>query len=163
MPDLRLVSDQSSQEIERKRTEENIEHAMCLLAANLLRVIRGAGKPEELPGQMQEVLAGMSQFRELCGFWPPPAVLTRAFDLSHSNRTDEWDDAERDIMRGSLQMVASSLVGELTQRRAGHREMFEGLVAIERIRENNRHQRQATTSARAKPARRKRKKKNIIL
>lgn len=59
---------------EQSRAEEKLEGALRACAANLLRVIAGAGRPYDLPSQMAEAALA---FEAMCDVGAGP----RAFDL----------------------------------------------------------------------------------
>jgi hypothetical protein len=64
MADIRIVSEQSEAEIERKPAEGELDWRLRELAANVLRIVRGAGKPYELLRQMQAVIDASVKFQK---------------------------------------------------------------------------------------------------
>ena len=106
----------------------SIETTLRNLAINLLRTLRGAGKPYDLvhdaaeflhacaddPGQRRPtdfaaMLVGWREWKAL----PPTEQL-----LAH---------AENEIISGALQIIASRLAGQPTHESAGEHEMFAGI------------------------------------
>ena len=113
---------------------------MKVLASNMLRVVRGAGKAHELPAQMADVLDKIEAYREDVGHYPSDYELSSLISRRHHERThgDRWADGVDQMVEGALQIAASTLVHQGTQERAGHSELIRGLSVIERIREANR-------------------------
>jgi hypothetical protein len=173
MADLQLVSERSAKEVECHNAAADMSWPLRVLAANLLRIIRGAGKPDELEGQCENALAAMQAYLGATGSFPSPHIAhllrmstrrTRAIGAGRATEADieRWnangenarEDALETICRGALQMVASGLVGQLPQENAGESEIYRGLVVIEELREANR--RAAADAARV-PRRARRK------
>ncbi|CAL74427.1 hypothetical protein BRADO0487 [Bradyrhizobium sp. ORS 278] len=134
---------------EREQAEAEFSYALRECAANMLRIIRGAGSPFYLVRQMQEVIRTSLSFHEVHGYWPQD-VLAKVLHLESEaemwNRRlreghldqasfDRWTrdgsfemmDAEHTIYRGVLQIVASEMLGQATQQSAGDREFHDGL------------------------------------
>jgi len=145
----------------------------------MLRIIRGAGKPHEAVGPDAEHNRSCSRFRVSTGTGPQDVITNdlRVFDELHDCRgrikngtLDEatydrwWDDgtfevsmAERRMYRGALQMIASELIGQSTQQRAGESEFHEGLFALEKAREKRQKAFQARSRAAKAPVQKTRK------
>jgi hypothetical protein len=71
---MEVVSENSEAELARRRREDEVADALeqlggrlRTLATNLLRIIRGAGKPSEI------VFQAMTAYHEAAGRWPRPA------------------------------------------------------------------------------------------
>jgi hypothetical protein len=130
-------------------------------AANMLRVIRGAGRPGALIKQFHDVVVAAIDFREIAGHGPPAgtvATILRVDDeadeifAKHASgqirqeSIDRWDEdgtfdkmyAEGAIQRGALQIVASKLLDQVMQVRAGESEMHEGIRRLTAARERHR-------------------------
>jgi hypothetical protein len=154
---------------DREWAQSDFSWAIRDCAANMLRIIRGAGKPHELMRQMQKALNASEKFREVHGYWPQD-VIANALCLEdefekhrarvHEGTLDQgaldrwWKDgtfermtAEHTIYRGALQIVASQLIGQSTQQAAGDRELHDGLRNYERAREDQRERRRQETRA----------------
>jgi hypothetical protein len=162
---MEVVSENSEAEIARGRASTRLEYPLRDLAANMLRVIRGAGKPHMLAAQMLEVLQIMQEYREASGYLPPPDEIKAILDIelpdSLLENISEFEfrevDAERDMIRGALQIAASRLLGQLTQERTGDAELSKGFRAREKLSEDRRraHAKEMREAAqRAKPKRR---------
>lgn len=141
----------SGREERPRRAElDQIEHeflwAMREAVANLLRVIRGAGRPRDVLLQLTSVIDTGQKFYDLHGRWPTD-VIAEDLSLRDEDRLkppaigfsqqdeEEWqrDCAQRAVCRGALQIVASGLLGQDLQRRAGRKELHNGIRILERI------------------------------
>jgi hypothetical protein len=95
----------------------------------------GAGKPYELGRQAQAFVETLVAYRDAVGFFPSPEELASALSVERDrefmegmtpeNRAQIY--AEQAIVRGSLQIAASRLLGQRTQESAGHDEMCGGM------------------------------------
>lgn len=136
----------------RVSSESHFALAIRVAAANLLRIVRGAGNPHELLFQFQETLAAALKYQEYHGH--SPAVdsylrveskvrkLNERIRNGELNRSSMREDgtfdrlrAEDSVIRGALQMVASEMVGQSSQAAAGENEFHDGLRELRRIRE----------------------------
>jgi hypothetical protein len=144
---------------ERRREWSRAEFSWAIrdCAANMLRIVGGAGKPYELLKQMQEAIRAAVNFQETHGYWPQEVitddlqiedVLEKSRKRLAEGTLDQayydrwWQDgtfdrglAERRMYRGSLRAIASELVRQNTQKIAGQREFHEGLSHYEQARE----------------------------
>ncbi len=69
-PPLKLVNENSKAEVDREWARARIRWPMKELAANLIRVTRGAGRVYDLPRQMVDVLEAMEAYRDVAGCYP---------------------------------------------------------------------------------------------
>jgi hypothetical protein len=171
------------EERERERDREFAEHefswAIRDTAANMFRIVRGAGKPYELLLQMKKAIDSAIKFRDAHGHWPSSDFIQRelalhdeyehqldrqakgkaspeAIELLRKENYLERLSAVHTICRGALQIAASGLIGQDTQQRAGESELHEGLRQIERIREERiRKAQEDARAARLTPVTRK--------
>lgn len=170
--DIRIVSSNSAADIARQRALEDQQRALDELkrplrefAANILRVMRGAGKAHEIPHQMTRLLELYDKHFASLRRYPHEQEIKDILDPGREFSTPlaseaEWEDGLDDMMRGALQMAASRLVGQGAQESAGEDQLFRGLVVIEAIREQNR--KAATTARRAaKPTPAKKSKSRV--
>src|ERR1700726_1430545 len=74
---------------ERQREWAKDEFAAALreLTANLLRVVRGAGKAYELLLQMKAVIDSAVKYRDLCGYWPSSDLISNVLMLEDEMET----------------------------------------------------------------------------
>lgn len=145
---LRVVSSQTSTQIERKQAESDLAYPFRILAANVLRTVRGAGRPDELPAMMLHCLDVLEKYRKVVGHYPKPKIYRRFLNLDAPYfDPNKWaNDRELEankqlsmsgyperikgelmIHRGALQVAASRLLGQHTQEVLGEHEMFQGV------------------------------------
>jgi hypothetical protein len=147
---LKLVVENSKADLERERALANFSWALRDLAANLLRVIRGAGKSYELVRQMAACLEAIAEHHRVTGMGVSGFEIEKVLREWEADREtyrgheEEWmrRRGEEQIMRGALQIVASRLVDQLTQASAGDREMYAGIECLEEIRRKAREARE---------------------
>jgi hypothetical protein len=133
-----LVHSQSKDDVALERVETIANQALCELAANLLRVIRGAGAPDSIYGQAFDFCKGVSEFYQLSGKIPDGKTHARALDVSKDVNSETYRScdvaskmmllAEEEMVQGALQIVASRLVGQSTQESKGENELFSGVA-----------------------------------
>lgn len=147
---MRIVSENSEADIKRREAEhrrdrsgQQMRLALRHLAANLMRITRGAGAPEDLVPQMVEFLEAFNAYGDAAGIPPSPFTIREMLDTSIDNDTlvemsypeQTKIDGEEAILRGSLQIAASRLVWQRLQERAGEDEMQRGLRLLKEARE----------------------------
>ena len=146
---------------EQESAEQELADALREAAANVLRIIRGAGKPHALIKQFDDVIGAAIRFKEGAGHLPPSQVWTRALAVDdeadeifakHASgqikqeSIDRWDEdgtfdrmyAEGAIQRGALQIIASKLLDQHLQVSAGESEMQDGIRRVIAARERQR-------------------------
>lgn len=172
-PKLSIVAQNSQRQIDANWAQQDVDRALVELAANIIRVVRGAGKPEQIVHQCSDVVNAAVEYREAAGRLPSPASLASAIGLKRE--PIDYDDsfwaarqiAYRRIVRGSLQMAASKLLGQHMQIDRGEDEIDAAIQELESAREAIRRKRAAEErAARAKPALKKkstkRKPRNLL-
>jgi hypothetical protein len=165
-------------ERDREWAKHEFSRAIRETGANMLRIIRGAGKSYEMLAQMKKAIDSAIKFQELHDYWPFDVItsdllvedemetfLARGREGTTDQATIDrwWKDgtfdrmmAEHMIYRGALQAIASELIGQNTQQRSGEREFHEGIRSLEKIREEQMRKDRETARA-SQPAPRKRK------
>jgi hypothetical protein len=155
---MRVVSEQSEQDIRKRKARDALVYPLRELAANLLRTIRGAGKPLELWRQMESYVSLMREYTDAHGCQPDDQFIHDILDCdiaendyrpwieqnrtkedlrrSKANGTIDRKDAERLIRNASLQIIASTLVDQLTQRRTGEKILEKGCACSETRKKN---------------------------
>lgn len=126
-----------------QRELDQVSWALRNLAANLLRVTRGAGKADEIGLQAKAVVDAFLAYREVAGHFPSPYDLEEILSLGVDR--DFWErlgedaserrEAKETIISGSLQIVASRFVGQKTQERSGDSEMSRGVRILWELRQ----------------------------
>jgi hypothetical protein len=154
---IELVSNNSDAAVARQRAKDQVEYRLREMAANLLRCVRGAGKPFELGRQAASFTAALTSYYETVGHYPPSDELSRLLLWDEGRKYEHPDsvgrhDAERRIIRGALQIVASELLGQLTQRSAGSDEMRLGTNDLIAWREDRRKQHAAEAKKHSAPS-----------
>ncbi|MBY3344887.1 hypothetical protein [Rhizobium laguerreae] len=142
-PHIRLAVENDQRELNRRTAEIDLRWPLKTLAANFIRIVRGAGSPAELGRQCAEVVQAYRDYHAALGEWPSSYLISETLSLRHrenhatSDRAWEWEEAMRQMVAGGLQVAASQLLKQNTQQRAGESEMFEGLRVIEKQRSEN--------------------------
>ncbi|HEX8057370.1 MAG TPA: hypothetical protein VF481_11960 [Novosphingobium sp.] len=108
------------------------------VAANLLRITRGSGRPELIVAQITALVGIFAAYREVAGEDLKPSDITEALRLEHIvDDEDElwpvWDRAVREMVNGALQVAAAELLGQQAQAATGRRELFAGYRHIEKL------------------------------
>lgn len=143
-PYLRLAAENDQRSIGQDRARGQIRRPLRELAANVIRVVRGAGRSYEIAEQCVAVIEAYRNYFDKVGSWPTAWEIDQALDIERRYETTSYDDAwkhemaRETILRGSLQVAASRLVGQNTQERRGQSELMEGVNSIVRIREEER-------------------------
>ncbi|ACL57449.1 hypothetical protein [Methylobacterium nodulans] len=139
MTELRLVAEQSERDIALRHATERLGGCLREMLANLLRIQRGAGKPEELGNTVVECAQAFDAYLDLTGGRPGRDVVDAALNIWRSESgADEFDRARDQSVRGAMQIIASRLLGQLTQERHGQHEFHRGLERMEAVRARNR-------------------------
>ncbi len=133
---MKLVSENSEAEVAKQRALDDLRWPLLELAANLVRVVRGAGRAYELLPQMAKVIERAEDYRSVVGYYPSDYEISeilsvRYWDLPHE---DDMSRAVGKIVQGALQSAASTLVNQSTQQAAGDSEIFEGIRWVEEVR-----------------------------
>jgi hypothetical protein len=155
---MEIVASSSDDERARRRALDDAGSALATLAANLMRISRGAGKPADVAVQAAEVVIIVREYEALTGHGVPVGAVSDALSVRPAYEwTMQFPDDERERIRateqmiaGALQVAASRLVGQKTQERAGDDELYRGVSRLRELQEELRRQRQAATRA-AKP------------
>jgi hypothetical protein len=137
---LNAIGETDPIELEKHRARTELAWETREMTANLLRVIRGAGKPHLLPQQIINLGGAILEIHKEVRAW---AIWSAMEDTLQSAAPDRYGEPEHDahigtIARGSLQFLASRLVYQQAQRAAGEREIAEGIRELERYREEQR-------------------------
>lgn len=163
-PHIRVVAENSKSDIDRERAKRDIERPLLRLAANIMRVSRGAGDPWEIPVQCADVIKSFHAYHDATGDWPHGEDIKEILSFRdpdlHQYRYRELEDAIETVVSGSLRMAAGQLLGQKLQADHGQKELLQGVDWIERYREERRAQWAAQQRSRsAKPKTKKAKTK----
>ena len=158
-PRVELVSQNSAESIARHEAATVAAATLREMAANVLRVVRGAGQPYALAQQAPAFVAALAEYRGNVGFTPIPieAGSILSFRENLPPGIQETDDqrteasAEDQMVRGALQIAASRLLGQRTHEYAGHQELRGGFYELEALRARWQNERMAAEAAAARP------------
>lgn len=140
---MRVVAENSEVDMAKRQARDDLEWPMVQLAANMLRVVRGAGEPQSLPRQMVSVIKAVSAYHDVFGFYPSADELSAPINVRlmlERRDTDGWSGGVDKIVQGALQVAASQIVGQATQESLGEREIMDGMRRIEVWREGLRQE-----------------------
>jgi hypothetical protein len=145
---MHIVSDRPDPEQPRRDALAAVRRALREMTANLLRMARGAGKPYLIVGQLNELTTALIAYSEKSGGMMPsdhefkkalaPIEYDPLFRSTYGDVEAERRDAIQQIVRGSLQLVASQMLGQSTQEAAGRSEMHAGSRALGEINKQQR-------------------------
>jgi hypothetical protein len=119
------------------------------LAANLLRVIAGAGRPQDIVRHVRALAEFIESYEQAVGRIPGPRECLSCLRISYAEQSiGGLNDVERKraeavetILAGSLQIAASRLLGQATQETVAGHKLYKGIRDMERIREQARKER----------------------
>ena len=140
---MRLVSNQSEDDLALERAARDIDAALREVVANILRVSRGAGATWKILEQLGDLVQALKAHSKLPGAMMFDfegclrSIFPDGLTVTPEGNRREWTYAEERMVSGAMQIVASRFLGQKTQEAAGHTEMFEGLITIERLRKQN--------------------------
>jgi hypothetical protein len=99
MPDFRIIDGGGPDKEDRERqqarewAQSDVERTVCELAANMLRIIRGAGKPYQILLQMKAVIDSAVEFKKVHGYWPDDII---ANELHLKSKDEEYWEGQRE-------------------------------------------------------------------
>jgi hypothetical protein len=144
----KVVEGTSDLELARQFSADRLSRAIRELTANLLRVMRGAGRSYAIGDQLQSIVRAFIEYQEKFGYLPAPFMFDEMLSIDQS---EAWrthlrgaelmrSHAEARIVRGALQVAASLLLRQLTHQRAGERELRDGIQDLDAAREETRRE-----------------------
>jgi hypothetical protein len=135
---MRLAAENPHADPARRRAIAAVSWPLRDLASNLMRVVRGAGKPHEIVRQTRALMEAFADYHEATGEPPSADVLADILSIERDpeiiqhlerHQVDRLD-AEQLVIHGALQVAASRLVEQKTQETVGRHELHEGVRAI---------------------------------
>jgi len=154
-PGLTVVAENSDRDIQRRLAWEKAEAALVELTANILRVVRGAGRPYSIGNECAQVAIAFQEYQSVAGQWPSSFEISKAIEFAEDPFRDGISDeqfnlevARNLIIRGGLQFVASQMLAQNLQKRAGEREMTTGFHALAKAEEARRRKVEENIKAR---------------
>lgn len=158
-PDLKVVSSKTDHDLALAGAQKDIERATKQLAANMIRVIRGAGEPLYLFDQVVDLHRAFRECPEGTMIGQINDAMVTALNRGLSEDGWDFDSGIDDIERGALRAVAARLLGQHAQASLGNRDLWEGYYRVERYRERSRAEYLA--SQRAMPKTRKKRERVV--
>lgn len=169
-PHLKLVAENDQKTVDKNWVMADVGFHLRELTANLLRVSRGAGKAHDIGHQCAKLIGAFQAYHKEVGHWPPSWDLKEAISKEPVYREGfvlSTDEAERlshteTMIAGALQTVASRLLGQNTQERAGESELYRGFNGLVEYRAEQRRILAMADKTRTKPKKSAAKKKRIM-
>lgn len=139
-PNISLVPESDPWERERQQAKSELAWETREMAANLLRVIRGAGRPDYLPQQIINLGGAILETHKTARAGAIWTVMQETLNSAIPDwlEVSEAEACEGTIAKGALQYLASRLVHQRAQEAAGRREIHSGIRQLEREAERTR-------------------------
>jgi hypothetical protein len=156
---MRIVSNQSEEDMRRRETHEALVWPLRELTANLLRITNGAGKPLEFMRQLRachealrlyaeahtNALPGDYEIQQILDCdraWHQMAAEERRAEMAALNTRDDGE-IEREmalglVRKGVLQIVASRLLQQIPQEARGEHDWHSGIHMLEEANDKRR-------------------------
>src|SRR3546814_9772949 len=97
---MEVVSSNSDAEIARNDALQGLRWRLRELAANLMRIARGAGKPHGVGEQVYAVLEGYRAYHAAAGYYPGNDEIADAVSIAHpEGRTEGHTSEPPSLMR----------------------------------------------------------------
>ena len=131
---IKLVSERDEKEIAAPRARSELELAIRDFAANVLRIIAGAGDSGRLLNQLVPVIEAHKKLLELTGntFASEISIgqALRSLDWSADDPRWQWDTAlidraQNEIVRAALRILAAELCDQRRQKAQAETKMLE--------------------------------------
>lgn len=122
---------------EHKHEELRLRSGLRKMAANLMRIARGAGNPYELEQQITSLSDYLKSYRDLVGHGVSDHIVYDCLNirqrLDHDTDADyrRRHEAKETMMLGAIQVAASRLTRNTTQEIAGDRQMLDGVELLQ--------------------------------
>lgn len=135
---IRLVSERDEKEIATLNAQKELAFAIKDFAANLLRIIAGAGKPALVIHQIGPVIEAHKQLVEITGNTAASEAAINqglgsldwyADDPRWKHDTGEIDHAQNEIIRAALRLLAAEFLSQHPQKSQAEASL---IAAIER-------------------------------
>ncbi len=152
---MRIVSENSSKDLRRRAAERQLGFALRALAANMLRIMRGAGKSYRFTHEFADCARALNEYLEATDHSSPSDIIERALNPETSwpdgDRSDRYHDAwradlpddeaiwlqkeavRREMREAALRITASMLAGQSLQIAHGEKDLTQALAHYERL------------------------------
>lgn len=156
---MKAISSSSVEDRTEYLARQDLEWPLSEAAANMLRVVRGAGRPYQIASHMTRVLNSFTAYRDAVGHYPASYKIAELLNFSQTRSIEAWratfpetvseEDIKRwlrdgtfrreaaidDVIRACLQICASRLVGQKTQESSAENALFHALRKLEAAQE----------------------------
>ena len=157
---MKLISSQTEQQRQAAEAQREFERSLKELAANIMRVTRGAGRPEDIVSQILSCMEALRAHHDAGGDviaidTGPMLRLPARTTASDNYAARERERGLEQVVDGALQVAASQLLDQGTHRSAGERHITDGVRAIKRgglagaLEQGDEHARQIAKAERA--------------
>jgi hypothetical protein len=111
-----------------------VRWALTDLAANMLRVCRGAGRPWDIGPQCSDIVQAYERYREAHGCYPSSDEVQAAVAVPRDEQTPDrdYEYAVQDLVAGSLQLAASRMLGQRMQIARAETQLRDGFNGMQR-------------------------------
>lgn len=156
-PHIRLAVENDRKSVDKSWARHEIEWPLRELAANIMRVSRGAGDPYKVILQCLAVVEGARSYHDKCGDWPEAADVTSALDFhdpqlrDYTRTYDERRSSIEDIVEGALRLAAGRIVRQKLQEDHGEKDLKQAIRRLEEHRAEQRAKWEAEAKAARKP------------
>jgi hypothetical protein len=153
LPDLKVVSERPAEEIKKQKAAAALERTLKALTANLLRTVRGAGRPEQIVDHAEAFAYSFVEYCKETDEMPEASMLREMIAFRGDPRSEEDGRFEHAVLENSicqhaLQVVASTLLDQKMPRDHAMRELRAAMHIIEdRLAEKRKQRRRAPRAA----------------
>jgi hypothetical protein len=136
---VELVSQNSEAEIAQNFAREGLRWPLRRLTAALIRIVRGAGDPQDILRHVNALIDALLAYETAFGHSPTGHEVREALaDDRNLSRLGDFGEAQETIVSGALRLVAGRLIRQDLQARHGENELMGGFYRLEEIREGYR-------------------------
>lgn len=160
-PKLRVVAANSQSQIETEYARDRLDYSLRNLAANVIRIVRGAGKSHELLSQCMDVIEAAEEYHSAASHLPTARELEAMLSITRPREDGDYfwrqrQDAVEQMISGSLRVAAGRLLQQSLQEDHGDKQLNDGFRYLEQLHAERRKEREdveraARAAARAKP------------
>lgn len=133
-PKLRIVASNSTKAVNKEREFWHVARFLPDLAAAIMRVARGTGRPQEIPHYTIELAKAFEEYQRKCGELPAGKRITEALlvcedrDLSQFSAEEQLRVRVKErVIKAALQIAASRSRRNLTQETLASDELWSAL------------------------------------
>jgi hypothetical protein len=135
MMDMDVLDGDFQHELARERALDGVQRAVRDLAANILNVVRGAGRSEKIAAQAQALVHAMEAHRSIAGCAPSSSEIAGALNIiANADRVAMLNVQHRAELHATQSMIFGALMiagSRLTDIRAHTPGGIEGLTEVD--------------------------------